>query len=243
MTPENTDTDSGSDGGSSADSDVDYDASAGVEQWRSVVEQVLEDLNVDAKYVEGVLKQMQQESGGNPEAVNDYDSNWQQGIASFGLLQTIAPTYQAYAPPGQKGKIETKVVKGKAQKYVPEMVVPYNNIYAGVNYAISRYGMGKLDAWNKGQNQAYSVGAWRITKDEQAQLHEGEMVIPSSIARSFRQAMAESQAGISAKSEMPDKIVLEVNVLGATEEEGRRLARIVRDELQSLTRESQLTGR
>ena len=126
-----------------------------VAQWGPTVAQALADLGLDQRYVYGVLRQIRQESGGNPNAVNNNDSNWAAGYASFGLLQTIAPTYQSFAPPGQRGNVTWVTVNGRSQRFVPEMVMPYNNIYAGVNYATYRYGVGKLEAWNSGYNQAY----------------------------------------------------------------------------------------
>lgn len=129
--------------------------SPSVAQWGPTVARVLADLGLDQRYVYGVLRQIRQESGGNPNAVNNNDSNWASGYASFGLLQTIAPTYQSFAPPGQRGNITWVTVNGRAQRFVPEMVVPYNNIYSGVNYAKTRYGLSKLEAWNSGYNYAY----------------------------------------------------------------------------------------
>jgi LysM repeat protein len=66
---------------------------------------------------------IQHESGGNPNAENKWDINWQEGHPSIGLMQTIGPTFNAYALPGH-GNIWN----------------PVDNIIAGVRYAISRYG-------------------------------------------------------------------------------------------------------
>ncbi len=126
-------------------------------RWAPTASHVLADTNIDLAYLPGVLAQVQQESAGNPNAVNDWDSNWRAGIASFGLLQTIAPTYQSYAPPGQRGEVQYVYVKGIRQQYVPQMTMPYNNLYAGVKYATARYGLGRLQEWNAGINKAYSV--------------------------------------------------------------------------------------
>lgn len=63
------------------------------------------------------------ESGGNPNAENKWDSNWQAGHPSIGLMQTIGPTFNAYCLPGH-----TNIWN------------PVDNIIAGVRYAISRYG-------------------------------------------------------------------------------------------------------
>ncbi|MFG2077415.1 WXG100 family type VII secretion target [Nonomuraea maritima] len=63
------------------------------------------------------------ESGGNPHAINNWDSNAAQGTPSKGLMQTIDPTFNAHALPGHR-----------------DIYDPVDNIIAGVRYAISRYG-------------------------------------------------------------------------------------------------------
>jgi LysM repeat protein len=63
------------------------------------------------------------ESGGDPLAQNNWDSNARAGHPSIGLMQTIGPTFDAYKLPGH-GNIRN----------------PVDNIIAGVRYAISRYG-------------------------------------------------------------------------------------------------------
>jgi LysM repeat protein len=66
---------------------------------------------------------IQHESGGNPKAVNHWDSNAAAGHPSKGLMQTIGPTFNAYKLPGHGHILD-----------------PVDNIIAGVRYAISRYG-------------------------------------------------------------------------------------------------------
>ncbi|WP_220448805.1 transglycosylase SLT domain-containing protein [Nonomuraea mesophila] len=63
------------------------------------------------------------ESGGNPHAINNWDSNAAKGTPSKGLMQTIDPTFDAHKLPGH-GNIYD----------------PVDNIIAGVRYAIDRYG-------------------------------------------------------------------------------------------------------
>ncbi|HEY9721965.1 MAG TPA: LysM peptidoglycan-binding domain-containing protein, partial [Oscillatoriaceae cyanobacterium] len=63
------------------------------------------------------------ESSGNPRAQNNWDSNAAAGHPSKGLMQTIDPTFNAYALPGHT-----------------DIWNPVDNIIAGVRYAISRYG-------------------------------------------------------------------------------------------------------
>lgn len=96
----------------------------GVEQWRGTVLRVLRELHQPASWADTVLRRMNQESGGNPNAINNWDSNAAAGIPSQGLMQTIPPTFAAYAGP-------------YASRGITD---PLANIYAGCNYAINRYG-------------------------------------------------------------------------------------------------------
>jgi SLT domain proteins len=63
------------------------------------------------------------ESGGNPNAINRWDSNAAAGHPSKGLMQTIDPTFSRWALPGHT-----------------DIWNPVDNIIAGVRYAIGRYG-------------------------------------------------------------------------------------------------------
>lgn len=102
-----------------------YSPSAGVEQWRSLVIQALKMEGVySPENVERTLFQMQTESGGNPMAINLWDSNAAAGIPSKGLMQCIDPTFRAYARPG----FDTNIYD------------PLSNILASIRYALARYG-------------------------------------------------------------------------------------------------------
>ncbi|BEK92856.1 hypothetical protein NSK11_contig00227-0007 [Nocardia seriolae] len=73
---------------------------------------------------DGIFRNIQRESGGNPQAINLYDSNAAAGIPSKGLLQVIDPTFQAYHVDGTSWDIYD----------------PVANIAAACNYAAHRYG-------------------------------------------------------------------------------------------------------
>ncbi|RKG94387.1 LysM peptidoglycan-binding domain-containing protein [Corallococcus sp. CA053C] len=66
---------------------------------------------------------IQHESSGNPNAINNWDSNAQKGTPSIGLMQTIQPTFDAHKLPGHDN-----------------IRNPVDNIIAGVRYSIERYG-------------------------------------------------------------------------------------------------------
>ncbi len=110
-------------------------------RWANLTVEVMDELNIPRKRLTGILAQMQQESSGNPNAVNRWDSNAKAGTPSKGLLQVIAPTYRAYA---KKGYQNTKY-----------QTVPYTNLYAALNYVKDAYGYGKFASWNQGSNAGY----------------------------------------------------------------------------------------
>ncbi|MDX5566913.1 transglycosylase SLT domain-containing protein [Streptomyces sp. ID05-04B] len=109
---------------------VDYKASAGVEQWRPVVVQALREVGQSAGLANTTLRRMNQESGGNPTIVNKWDSNWQAGHPSVGLMQVIGPTFRSYA-----GKY-----KSKGPFSYGVSVDPLANVYASMKYALGSYG-------------------------------------------------------------------------------------------------------
>ncbi|MDT2599490.1 phage tail tape measure protein [Enterococcus hulanensis] len=140
---------------------VKYSPSAGVEQWRKIATKALKmEGQYSATNLSALLYQMQTESGGNPNAINLWDSNAAKGTPSKGLLQTIDSTFQAYARPG----------------YNKNVYDPLSNILASIRYAVSRYG--SLTAAYRGVG--YANGGL-INKDGLYRAGEGnkpEMVIP-----------------------------------------------------------------
>jgi hypothetical protein len=115
-----------------------YTASGGVRQWEGLTRQVMAELGIPDYYLEGILGQMNSESGGDPDAINLWDSNAAAGIPSQGLMQTIPGTFAAYTAPG-----------------CTNIVDPYCNIFAGLNYAMNRYGNSRFDLWSQGIHYGY----------------------------------------------------------------------------------------
>lgn len=106
-------------------SNVNYNPSAGVEQWRTLATRALQ---MTGQYSEAnlqrLLYQMQTESGGNPNAINNWDINAINGTPSKGLMQVIDPTFRAYAMAG----------------YDKNIYDPLSNMLASIRYAVSTYG-------------------------------------------------------------------------------------------------------
>lgn len=142
----------------------DYKAGSGVSQWTPQVLQALSMLGQPASWLNTVLRRMNQESGGNPHVINNWDSNAKAGIPSQGLMQVIPPTFAAYA-----GSLAGRGI-----------LDPLANIYAGLNYAIHRYG--SLSALNRAGG--YARGG-KHPDDELAWFNGDEYTINADAARSL----------------------------------------------------------
>ncbi|MCF1600050.1 transglycosylase SLT domain-containing protein [Streptomyces muensis] len=73
---------------------------------------------------DGLHRNIMRESSGNPNAINNWDINAQNGVPSIGLLQVIKPTFDAYHVPGTAWS----------------QYDPVANLTAAANYAADRYG-------------------------------------------------------------------------------------------------------
>lgn len=127
-------------------SNVNYNPSAGVEQWRTLATRALQ---MTGQYSEAnlqrLLYQMQTESGGNPNAINNWDINAINGTPSKGLMQVIDPTFRAYAMPG----------------YDKNIYDPLSNMLASIRYAVSRYG--SLAAAYRGVGYENGIGDIKLS--------------------------------------------------------------------------------
>lgn len=96
-----------------------------VGEWIKQATQILQAHGVPASKMnpQDIAIIIDHESGGNPNAENDWDSNAKAGHPSIGLMQTIKPTFDAHKLPGHDN-----------------IRNPVDNIIAGVRYAIARYG-------------------------------------------------------------------------------------------------------
>ncbi|MBO0915262.1 LysM peptidoglycan-binding domain-containing protein [Streptomyces laculatispora] len=73
---------------------------------------------------DGIYRNVIRESSGNPQIVNNWDSNAAAGTPSKGLLQVIQPTFEAYHVAGTS----------------MDILDPVANITAACNYAAATYG-------------------------------------------------------------------------------------------------------
>ena len=100
----------------------------GLDGW---IAEALQIMDLPQDLAPGVKQIVLAESGGNPHAVNRWDSNALRGTPSRGLMQTIPATFQRYVHPDVANRPITD---------------PVANITAGVRYMIDRYGVGTVRA-------------------------------------------------------------------------------------------------
>lgn len=130
----------------------------GVERWRSTALQALRMTGSPAGWIGSLLRRMNQESGGNPNAVNNWDSNAKRGDPSGGLMQNIRSAYAGR-------------VSGFPSLRGTSFLHPLGSIVASIIYANGRYGSAP-----KGWDRA---GGYRNggLVDRPGPTHPGEMVL------------------------------------------------------------------
>ncbi|AXF53420.1 tail protein [Streptococcus phage 115] len=150
----------------------DHPQGTGVARWRESVVKALQanDIEPTDFRVSKILATIQRESGGNPNAQNNWDINAILGHPSIGLMQTIGPTFNAY-----KHKGHDNIRNG------------YDNLLAAINYIKHRYGTSDA-AFNRVAAYGYANGGL-VHKNGVYELAEGDMpeyVIPTDIAKRGR---------------------------------------------------------
>ena len=150
----------------------DHPQGTGVARWRDTVVRALEANGIEPNNfrVSKILATIQRESGGNPNAQNNWDINARMGDPSIGLMQTIGRTFNAYKHPGHNN-----IRNG------------YDNLLAAINYIKHRYGTSDA-AFNRVAAYGYANGGL-VRKNGVYELAEGDMpeyVIPTDIAKRGR---------------------------------------------------------
>lgn len=169
----------------------------GVSQWSDDVVQALKMEGLSPSLAPRVLYQMMTESGGNPNAINLWDSNARAGDPSRGLMQVIMTTFDAYHWPGTSLNIYD----------------PLANIAAAINYAAHRYGPTLMSGgYGIGSGHGYALGtssaapgwAWVGERGpELVRFAGGEQVYPSPVIPG-RQGAGGSSAGSGSGATLDD---------------------------------------
>lgn len=141
---------------------------ANVTQWQNVVQKALNIMDQPPAHLDDTLRRMNQESSGNPRIVNKWDSNWQAGHPSVGLMQVIKGTYESYKHP----RYDTgPYLYGVSTN-------PLANILASMRYALDRYGS-LPSAYNR--SGGYAAGG--LVDNGTRVMDSGGMLPPRSITR------------------------------------------------------------
>lgn len=170
-------------------SSLDNPQGGSVERWRSYVERALKANGIESTgfRVSKILATIQRESNGNPNAINNWDSNAIAGHPSIGLMQTIGPTFEAYKHAGHNN-----IRNG------------YDNLLAAINYIKHRYGTSDA-AFNRVAAYGYANGGL-VSKNGVYELAEGNMpeyVIPTDVAKRGRAWQLLSEAVARFAGEAP----------------------------------------
>jgi phage-related protein len=134
----------------------------GVERWRSTALQALRMTGSPASWIGSLLRRMNQESGGNPNAINRWDINAQRGDPSGGLMQNIPSAYRSR-------------VAGFPSLRNTNYLHPLGSIVASIVYTKQRYGSGPA-GWDRAGG--YRGGLRRVPRDDfPMRAHEGERLL------------------------------------------------------------------
>jgi len=143
--------------------------------------------NIPASWVPMLKYIMNHESGGNPNAQNNTDSNARAGIPSQGLMQLIPPNFRRYHAAGTPFQIKN----------------PVANIAAAINYIHARYGTIFNTPWARHTGTFYKEGGlvpgyasgtsgakkgWAWTGEQGPELVNfggGESVIPNHVLSGY----------------------------------------------------------
>ena len=172
-------------------SNLDNPQGGSVERWRSHVERALRANGIEPTpfRVSKILQTIKRESNGDPNAINNWDSNAMAGHPSIGLMQTIGPTFEAYKHAGHDN-----IRNG------------YDNLLAAINYIKHRYGTSDA-AFNRVAAYGYRNGGLVSNHGiyELAEENKPEYVIPTDVAKRGRAWQLLSEAVARFAGEAPDE--------------------------------------
>jgi SLT domain-containing protein/phage-related protein len=192
-----------------------------VTRWTPVVLQALGMLGLPSSLLPTVLAQINSESGGNPNIIQQIHDVNSGGNEARGLMQVIPPTFAAYHVAGTSNNIFD----------------PLANIAAGLNYASHRYGGAAGIAAVLGHGHGYDNGGvfpdgtvgWNTSGAPEAVLTNREWGTLQQLVASA----STSRAGLAAipQQQRPDAPPVNINVYPQPGQDEREIARQVAVEL------------
>lgn len=115
-------------------------AAGGLDAW---IAEALDIMDLPQSLAGSVEDIIMAESGGNPRAINNWDSNARRGTPSQGLMQTIPSTFRAFVHPSLADRPITD---------------PVANITAGVGYMVETYGIDTLQDGGRSDSSGNYIG-------------------------------------------------------------------------------------
>lgn len=158
-----------------------------VARWKPYVIKALKanGFKATASQIAAWMRVISRESGGNPKAINSWDSNARAGHPSKGLVQTIEQTFNAY-----KFKGHDQIYNG------------FDDLLAGINYMKHIYGKGASAFSRVSGSKGYANGGFSSTA-KLANISEGnlmESVIPLSKPSRAWELIGKSAAYLTKKN-------------------------------------------
>jgi hypothetical protein len=150
----------------------------GVEQWTPLAKVALARAGISQSQLPAFMALMKAESGGNPKAINLWDSNAKIGQASQGLMQVIPSTFQAY----------------RDQSLPNNILDPLANMTAAAKYIKGRY-RGIVPGSPYGRGTPGATSGWHLVGEkgpEMVKFRGGERV---ETARETREILSGSGGG------------------------------------------------
>lgn len=173
--------------GSAGGGGVKWQGIPGVEQWGPLVEKLLGLKNQPASYKAAVMSRISQESSGDPNSVNDWDSNAKAGWPTKGLMQMRDDTFMSYVDPGMTNIWDPEHNLRSSMNYVLNDPKYNGRTLQDVYLQAGGYDEGGI-AKGKGFMAKNVISPERVLSPQQTKSFARMVPIMSSLDRSFSNA-------------------------------------------------------
>lgn len=222
-------------------------------------------LGLTDEQIAGILTNIDQESGFNPKAKESGGTGEGRGLAQWGVNARFAElrgwakkhnkdpwsaeAQVAFMISEMKGKQKWgnfSLAAFKKTKSVREAAEYFGEKYEAFGVAGDRYDNDKMEGWLQRVKKvrpnlvdsSKSVGDWNVSRDQNARIHAGEMIVPAQFANALRQALKDG--GFSGGN--GGTVNVNVTLNNASRAEASRLVNVVADEIRRMNRLDALAG-
>lgn len=173
--------------GSAMGGGVRWQGIPGVEQWGPLVERLLKLKNQPASYKAAVMSRISQESSGDPNSINNWDSNAKAGWPTKGLMQMRDDTFMSYVDPGMTNIWDPEHNLRSSMNYVLNDPKYNGRTLQDVYLQAGGYDEGGI-AKGKGFMAKNVISPERVLSPQQTKSFARMVPIMSSLDRSFSNA-------------------------------------------------------